>query len=68
MGLYSEKGRICGGLIFGILIGLHTWGRIFRVGVWGGGLFMGGVLTGFYGTFFKNHCFKIYPKEKLQDH
>ena len=38
--------------------------------IWGGGegLCMGDVLTGFYGTLFKSHCFNIYPKEKLQDH
>ena len=32
--------RIYGGLIFGMLIGLHVWGHIY---------IRGGVLTGFYG-------------------
>ena len=52
VGLYSGE-RIYGGpgeageLIFGMLIGLHIWrGRIF-----GGGLYTGGVLTGFYSIF-----------------
>ena len=38
MGLYSGTG-----VIFGMLIGLHIWGRIF------GGRIKGEVLTGFYG-------------------
>ena len=25
-----RRGRICGGCIFGMFIGLHIWGRIFR--------------------------------------
>ena len=36
-GIYIQGNR--GGLIFGILIGLHIWG----------GVYSGGVLTGFYG-------------------
>ena len=38
------RGRIYGGLIFGMLIGLHILG-----GVYSRGLIYGGVLTGFYG-------------------
>ena len=45
MGLYA--GHVyTGGLIFGMLIALHIWGAYIRGG---GGLYTGGVLTGFYG-------------------
>ena len=36
-----------GGLIFGIIIMLHIWGCIS-----GGGLYTGGILTGFYGIWY----------------
>ena len=49
MGLYFGDGRVpyIGGLILGILIGLHIWEAYIR----GGGLYTGGVLTGLFSIF-----------------
>ena len=65
---YIWEGHIYWGerLIFGILIGFHIWGHIFK---WG--LYTEGILTGFYGIGYGiefNHFMKIFGNSNGKKH
>ena len=68
VGLYLGGGCIYGGrrLIFGMLIGFHIWGHIFK-----GGLYTGGIITGYYSIGYGiefNHFIKFFENSKGKKH